>query len=174
MDIGNKTIQYSVAAESKGKMAPLMNTTSVQLPTWEKQTDAIKGAGIMGETNIPSPFGFAAASATISGRVDNAMAAEMGAPGRKKLEVRWISDEYDNATGNMKMVRHRVVMMGGVTKRDPGKVETNSTADISLEMAVQYYKNEIDGVVIEEIDVLNAKYVVNGVDYAAEVRSFLG
>ena len=59
--IGNKTVQYSVNVEQDGKWVPLMNTSTVQLPSWEKQADAIKGAGIMGELNMPSGFGFAAA-----------------------------------------------------------------------------------------------------------------
>lgn len=172
--LGNKTVQYSVSADLWGKMQKVMDTTSVQLPSWEKLTDTIKGAGIMGELNMPSPFGLSAATVTISGRVDGKVYAELAAPGRKKLEIRWITDAFDQATGNTKTVRHRVVILGYTTKRDPGKLEGNSGADISLELSVSYYKNEIDGYVVEEIDILNNKYIVNGHDYAAEVRSFLG
>jgi uncharacterized protein len=171
--IGNKTIQYSVSAKVGGKMVKVMDTTSVQLPSWERQSDTIKGAGIMGEVDMPTAYGYSAASTTIAGRADSYLWAELGGPGRKDIEVRWVTDEFDQATGANGIVTHRVNMGCFAKKRDPGKVETNAAGDGSLEFSVIYYKNQINGKTVEEIDVLNSKCVINGYDYAAKVRSFL-
>lgn len=171
--IGNKVIQYSVGFESNKKMLKLMDTTSVQLPSIEFGADSVKGAGILGEAEIPSMHAMSAMTTSIAGRVDSKHYAAIGLPIRRKYEVRWIVDEYNQATGAMSTVRHRAVVAGIAKKRDIGKVETNATMDVAVDIATHYYKHEIDGVVVTEIDQFNGKFIVNGVDYAANVRSFL-
>ncbi len=172
--INNKVIQYSVAFESAGKMIPLMDTTSVQLPSIEFGADAIKGAGILGEVEIPSLFAMAALTATIAGRVDSKHFAAIGIPRPRKFEVRWFTDAHNQANGSMDYVRHRAIMVGTPKKRDPGKVETNATSDVTVDIALTYYKDEIDGKTVTEIDKLNSKFIVNGEDLTKSIRSFLG
>jgi len=56
----------------------------------------------------------------------------------------------------------------------PGKLEKNKPQDSELEFTVTYYKLEVDGKVIYEVDPLNCVCVVNGKDYLADVRRNLG
>lgn len=53
---------------------------------------------------------------------------------------------------------------------DLGKAIKNET---EIEIALTYYKEEIDGEVVHEIDVYNRKAVINGVDLYENIRKVL-
>ncbi|WP_186081805.1 phage major tail tube protein [Burkholderia gladioli] len=63
---------------------------------------------------------------------------------------------------------------GKLTEVDPGEWKPGEKAETKYTIAVDYYRMEIDGAVVHEIDVFACKRVVNGVDQLAEVRKALG
>ena len=65
-------------------------------------------------------------------------------------------------------------LRGGLREVDPGEWSAGSKAEFKYAVDVTYYKLEIDGRVMFEIDPINSVRVIDGVDQLADVRSILG
>ena len=65
-------------------------------------------------------------------------------------------------------------LRGMLKEVDPGDWKAGDKAEMKYAMAVTYYKLEIDGRVMYEIDMVNAVRVIDGVDQLAAERSALG
>ncbi len=65
-------------------------------------------------------------------------------------------------------------MRGMLKEVDMGDWKPGDKAENKFAMALQYYKLEIDGRVMYEIDMLNCVRVIDGVDQMADVRIALG
>lgn len=63
---------------------------------------------------------------------------------------------------------------GMLKEVDPGDWKAGDKAEFKYAVAVTYYKLEIDGTVMYEIDPVNSIRVVNGVDQLAATRTALG
>lgn len=160
----NKTVNYNIYGKITGKMKLIGETTNCQLPSLDYQTDSLKGAGIMGEIDMPSPSpGSMAFSAGI--RVSTADSASLGAPTVQELEVRWVTDQLDSSKMKIGTDAHKAVVKGIPKKFDPGKVEAGAAQDGSIEIEVLYYKETINGKTVIEVDKLNGKLIINGTDY---------
>lgn len=69
----------------------------------------------------------------------------------------------------------KVSLRGAVTELDDGEWKTGELTKPKLSMgSITYYRKEINGKVIHEIDVLNGLAVINGVDQLAKTRAHLG
>ena len=65
-------------------------------------------------------------------------------------------------------------LRGGLREVDPGEWSAGSKAEFKYAVDVTYYKLEIDGRVMFEIDPINCVRVIDGVDQLASVRNALG
>ena len=65
-------------------------------------------------------------------------------------------------------------LRGGLREVDPGEWSAGSKAEFKYAVDVTYYKLEIDGRVMFEIDPINCVRVIDGVDQLADVRNALG
>ena len=65
-------------------------------------------------------------------------------------------------------------LRGGLREVDPGEWSGGSKAEFKYAVDVTYYKLEIDGRVMFEIDPINCVRVIDGVDQLADVRNALG
>ena len=65
-------------------------------------------------------------------------------------------------------------MRGQVKEVDWGDWEPGAKAPVKLMVALRYYKLEVAGETVHEIDVENMKRIVDGVDQLAELRAALG
>ena len=63
---------------------------------------------------------------------------------------------------------------GMLKEVDLGDWKPGDKAEIKHAMALTYYKLEVDGRVVYEIDMINAVRVIDGVDQLAAERSALG
>lgn len=173
MKMGNKTVNYSFYAEINSSMQYINDTTSIQLPSFENASDEIKGAGIMGAIDWPTYLSPGASTFSYNVRQDDAQHAYLSAPGKKRFEIRWVTDKFDTSNVNIGVDVHKVVIVAVPKKYDPGKIETGSTSDGSGEFEVLYFKKTLNGVEVIEIDKLNYIFRVNGVDYGADIRNSL-
>ena len=81
--------------------------------------------------------------------------------------------------GSFKEQRGRFVgvvatLRGLLKEVDPGSWKAGDKAEFKYTVGVAYYKLEIDGAVIYEIDPVNSVRVINGVDQLQQMRSQLG
>jgi len=163
-----KTINYAVYNTGAGR-EHIADTTKVQLPSIENMSDTIKGAGIMGEIDLPSVAMPGSMVTAISMRVDSKTAAKLSSRGTQSLEIVWNIDELNGSTGGVRAVQHKAFVKGVLKKFDPGSVETGAQMDGSIELETIYYKRVIDGETIMEIDKLNNVFRVLGVDLAPKL-----
>lgn len=71
-------------------------------------------------------------------------------------------------------VQHVVTMRGRITSMNQGAWVAGQRTGLSIEMSLRYYKYEVAGDVIYEIDPLNMIRIVNGVDQLAAHRENIG
>jgi P2 family phage contractile tail tube protein len=68
-----------------------------------------------------------------------------------------------------------IATMGGLlTVTDYGDLKPGTNSPFKLTMDVRYYRLEIDGVEMLEIDIVNAVRRIGGVDQLAEIRRAMG
>lgn len=148
------------------------DNVSVELPSIEFGTTEVKGAGILGTVDMPSPAQINAMALVISSRSINKKNSELAKPGKQNLELRFVRD-VTQADGTVIPAGTKIFITGVAKKYGPGKVEQGSTMDGSQEFEVLRYRQVIDGEETLLIDKFNYQYVVNGVDYMAKIRAAL-
>lgn len=174
MKITNKTIQYRLKADNQnGAMEIIDDAADLQLPSIEKLTDTIKGAGIMGEIDFPVYGQIGSMTFTVNNRADNSKYAVLSRPGAIKLEVIWMTDTLDSSNMKIGTQQNKVFMTGFNKKYDPGKIEVGASTDGSSEFEIIYYRKIVDGKETILIDKLNYKHVINGKDYMEDIRAAL-
>lgn len=172
--ITNKTINYALRATNQnGSLELIDDSSDLSLPSIEKLSDTIKGAGIMGEIDLPTFGQLGSMVFAISNRADNAQYAMLSRPGQIKFEVAWVTDVFDSSNVNVGLQANKVFMTTINKKYEAGKIEVGAGADGTSEFEVIYYRKITDGREVLLIDKLNYKYVVNGIDYMDSLRAAL-
>ncbi|QPA33433.1 phage major tail tube protein [Thermaerobacillus caldiproteolyticus] len=152
----------------------LVGIADVQLPSFEHITETIKGAGIAGEYESPTIGHFQSQKVTINWRVLNESVVSLIAPVVGTFDIRGANQILDAATGSYIKVPCRVLVRGIANKNELGKMEKGSPYDASSEVEINYIKIQVNGKTLVELDKLNYKFEVNGVDYLADIRKALG
>lgn len=172
--ITNKTINYALrATDQNGSLVLIDDSSDLKLPSIEKMTDTIKGAGIMGEIDLPVFGQLGSMVFTVSNRADNSQYAMLSRPGQIKFEVGWVTDIFDSSNVAVGLQANKVFMTAINKKYEAGKIEVGAGADGSSEFEVIYYRKIVNGIEVLLIDKLNYKYVVNGIDYMDSLRAAL-
>jgi len=172
MKHADKTINYRIYAKIDEKIKPLGNTKTAQLPAFEFGTETMSGPGIIGEIEIPDPFAIGSMTFSPSVSLMQKDHIKLMAPGIHDFEVRWAVNVLDSS-GKTKLQGHKMVIRGMVKKFDQGKVENASPMDGSGEWEVIYCRYFIDGEEQYEVDKLNGKLVIAGVNYGDQLNNLL-
>lgn len=170
-EIKNKTIDFSVYDRSNGSADKIGNTTDITLPSIEKITDTIKGAGIIGEIDMPTLGQLSSMETEISLRVSDDKFATLAAA--SKIEYRWVTDAYDTSSGKARVVANKAFLTVTNKKADEGKIEPGASQDGSLSFEVIAYQRICDGKEIINIDKLNGIYKLNGKDMYSDISQYL-
>lgn len=174
MKIMNKTVQYRLkATDPNGRLQIIDDSADITLPSIDKLTDTIKGAGILGEVDMPTFGQVGSMTLGINFRADNPQYAMLSRPGEIKLEIVWVVDVFDSSQVKVGVQQHKVFITGANKTYNPGTIDVNASADGTSEFEVWTYRKVVDGKEVLLIDKFNYKYVVNGVDYAAQLRAAL-
>jgi uncharacterized protein len=174
MKIMNKTVQYKLkATDTASRLQVVDDSADITLPTIEKLTDTIKGAGIMGEIDMPTFGQIGPMSLAVNFRADNPQYAMLSRPGEIKIEIVWVVDVFDSAQVRVGIQQHKAFMTTVNKTYNPGTIDVNASADGSVELEVLSYRKVVDGKEVLLIDKLNSKYVVNGIDYMDALRAAL-
>lgn len=173
MIYGNKTLQYAVYDRTAGRAQFVEDTTTVTRPNIELLSDVIKGAGILGEIDMPAFGQISSMVYEVTLRRTNPKAAALSSPGMHELEVRWVTDIIDSSTGKAGTCANKDIVKGIYKKTDGGSLENNTSQETTIGFEILYFKHIQDGKTIAEIDKLNNVFVVNGVDYLSGIRAGL-
>ena len=136
--------------------------------------ETIKGAGIMGEANMPALGMVGKLPVKISWRTISADLTELSAPKAHDLEFRGAQQAFDSGLGELVVQSIRVVVRALPTKIGLGKFGTANTTGSSSEMEAVYLKIQIDGKTVTEIDKFARICNINGTDYYEQIRKALG
>ncbi len=131
------------------------------------------GAGVSGNVTIPLLGITEDMTTTVNlHNVTDAEAELM--TGTKDLELRGSEQTFNPVTGELEEIAVRHVMRTLPKKLTGGSYKRGEANGASFEGSVIYYKKEVDGKVIKEIDKFAHKHVVNGVDLLAKTRANVG
>ena len=170
--IPEKLVNFRVFAGPAS--AEQLALTDVELPKFEALTETIKGAGIAGEYDSPVIGHFKSMSAKLKYRVPLAQNLALLAAVAQSLQLYGAVQQYD-ASGNVLSISQLRISITGETKSfEPGKFEPGKPTEASCEIEIAYIKISVDGVTIVELDKLNMKFAINGVDYLQATRVALG
>lgn len=151
-----------------------LGIASVDLPSLEVMTETIKGAGILGEVESPTPGHYGAMTSTLNFRTITREAIRLLDPVNHTLDFRGSQQVYDVSKGQQVYQGVRVTVKGFCKVFGLGKLEAQTTTDTTVEVTVNYIKIVIDDEVVFELDKFNAKHVTNGTDHYALIRKQLG
>ena len=151
----------------------LVGTTEITLPTFDPVTNTISGAGILGEYDASVPGAFTSSEMEIPFRIFNRQAAELMKTEGNILFLRAAVKEL-NPSSLKKEDKQMKITVGGEQKGlTLGTCGNGKTMDSSVKMEVKYYKHEYDGSILFELDKVNCKHIVNGVDQLATINSMI-
>lgn len=174
MKHGNKTVQYSIYDRTEGgKPEFVADTTNLTRPSFVMLSDTIKGAGINGELDMPTMAQLGSLVYAIAFKRSNKKAVVLFGQKMQHLEVRWVTDVLDSESGKLSTCANKEIIKGYPKKLDLGDIETNKSNETSVELELTYYKFIQNGETLLEIDKLNNVFIVDGWDYAAELREAL-
>ena len=151
-----------------------LGIANVTLPDIEFLTTTISGAGIAGEVEEVVKGHLRAMKTTLNFNTFGENALKLTTPVDHKIDLRAVQQDRNMTAGKVEMRNVKHVMVIKPIKVSIGKLETANTADASGEYAVSYYAQYVRGKKVIEIDQLNYKCVINGVDYLADVRIAMG
>ena len=171
--IATKTIQYAIYDRTNGKAKYVEDTTSYTRPEIAMMSDGLSGSGIMGEIDLPNQGQLDSMEVEVVLNKTNERAIAMFAPGAHTMEVRWVTNVLNAATGSSEAQANKEIVKYLPKTLSMGDIENNETNEATLTGEVITYQYIIDGKSVIQIDKLNNVFIVNGVDYAAAIRKAL-
>ena len=152
----------------------LMGIADVTLPSLDAMTEAVKGAGILGEAESPAVGHYSSMTVKLNWRVIVKSLIALATPEAHHLDFRGAIQQYDVTAGAYKMVPVKCVVKCLPKKSELGKMEKAAKQDAGSEMEVIYIKLDIDGKNVLELDKYNYICKINGKDYASDIKAALG
>ena len=144
----------------------------MELPDFEAITDTIDGGGILGEFEDPVTGHFESMEVTVPFAVLYKSQFDLiNTTEPPMLTFRGSEQVINKSTGNTDYVPVRVIIKGKAKTNKLGKLSRGKKGEPEITMEVLYIKVEVDGETMVELDKLNFRFIVNGVDLMEKVRS---
>lgn len=143
-----------------------------ELPELSAITDTLEGTGVLGEIEDPATGQFGSATFKVPFAVlykDIYTIADQNHP--KLITLRGSEQVMDSATGETKHVPVKIVCRGKAKTITNGSAQKGKKMESEIEQELLYYKVEVDGEELVELDKLNFVYKVRGVDLMAQIRA---
>ena len=152
----------------------LKGVATIDLPDLSLVTGTLSGGGIAGEIDSPALGQFQSMAVTLNWQnlCDDSVKLMKGTV--QKLTCYVARQEYDESDGELATSGIKIAMRGHCKSFTPGTIEQGQGSDGSSELELSYLKIYNDNTTMLEIDKLNYKFVVDGVDQLQKVRSILG
>lgn len=144
----------------------------VELPNFEAMTETLSGSGILGEYDDPVTGHFS--SMTLKIPFSNLwinLYDLMNTTRPPQLTLRGSMQVTDTDTNITDYQPVKIVLRGKCKTTESGKVDAGKKMESSVEMEIAYIRIQVAGVDLVELDKLNFKFLLNGVDMMAKIRS---
>lgn len=146
------------------------DVTSLTLPKVTVKTEAHRAGGWDGE--IDMDMGLEKLEASFAGTGIRRDALKFAALADQTAFNGSFRGAFKGQKGAMTGVV--ATLRGMLREIDPGEWKPGEKAEIKYAVSVSYYKLEIDGRVMFELDPVNSVRVIDGTDQLAEMRTILG
>ena len=144
----------------------------LELPEMEAITDTLEGSGVLGESEDPVTGQFSSMKMKIPFAVlYEDMFSIMNTTKPPQLTLRASMQCMDPSTGETGYYPVKIVVRGKASTSNMGKVVKGKKMEPEVELEILYIKIQINNKTVLELDKLNFKYVLNGVDMLAKIRS---
>jgi P2 family phage contractile tail tube protein len=175
MAISAKTLpevinNYNVYDDRANRMIGISG--EVELPNFEAMTETLSGSGILGEYEDPVTGHYS--SMTIKIPFSNLwtnLYDLMNTTRPPQLTLRGSMQVTDTDTNVTDYVPVKIVIRGKCKTTESGKVDAGKKMESSVEMEIAYIRINVAGSDLVELDKLNFKFLLNGVDMMAKIRS---
>ncbi len=151
-----------------------MGLASDGLPTLPNLTQSISGAGIAGNVEAIIKGHVDTMTLTLNFRTTTPASVRLSEPRRHTIDLRVAQQEEDPVSNTIGSPTEKHVMVILPKTHNVGSIAPASPSNGSGEYAVRYWATWINGQKVREIDPMNFIYMVDGVDYLADVRKALG
>jgi P2 family phage contractile tail tube protein len=144
----------------------------VELPNFEAMTETLSGSGILGEVEDPVTGHFS--SMTIKIPFSNLwtnLYGLMNTTRPPQLTLRGSMQVTDTDTNITDYVPVKIVLRGKCKTTETGKADAGKKMESSVKMEISYIRIAVNDVDLVELDKLNFKFLLNGVDMLAKIRS---
>lgn len=170
MSVDQSVINFSVYEDAND----FLGMASATLPNLDALTQSISGAGIAGNVEAVIIGHLNAMTTQLSFRTFSEGSVKLSEPREHHIDLRVAQQVFDQVSGTHKVqsVKHVLVLFPKAESN--GKVAPASPSDGSGDFATRLWRTYIDGQLVREVDQYNFIYMVNGVDYLADVRKALG
>ena len=152
----------------------LLGIAQCTLPNIQFMTQNIQGAGIGGTIDAVAQGMVNAMSFTMNFRSATGDAVKVFTPGAHQLTLMACEQGWDASRVTKVMKSDKFVITADPKNFNFGNLAPASVPDASNEYSVKYFAGYRDGKQLFEIDPINMKCVVGGVDYMADVRKAVG
>ena len=144
----------------------------LELPEMEAITDTLEGSGVLGEIEDPVTGQFSSMKMKSPFAVlYEDMFSIMNTTKPPQLTLRASMQCMDPSTGETGYYPVKIVVRGKASTSNMGKVVKGKKMEPEVELEILYIKIQINNKTVLELDKLNFKYVLNGVDMLAKIRS---
>lgn len=140
---------------------------SAKLPAVKIQTEAHRGSGMDGGVGLDVGMEGMTAEITFT-EWSAAILARVGRQDRFVLRPAMSSATDFSASPII------ATLSGLITTSEPEDLKPGTVSKLKMIMDVQAYRLEIDGALIFDIDLVNARRVIGGVDQLAQMRRAMG
>lgn len=145
----------------------------ITLPDLETLTETISGAGVLGEFDSPSIGLFGDMEMEIPFRqLYQGIGDLMNPMNGVDITLRG-SSQVMNSSGNISFEGIRIIVRGRFKTMTGGKFKQGSGTGSSVKLGLTYYKVEIGGKNIVELDKLNCVFKIGETDIMQKVRSLI-
>ena len=144
---------------------------SVEIPEIQMITADISLAGMAGKMSVPLTGQTDSIKITYSGPIATMQQIRASSPHAKLITSRGNIQIYDTVSGNYRDENITVITRCLATTLKIGDFKKEGTMEGSVAYEVDYLKVTIGGETALEIDKWNSIYVIDGVDYLADVRA---
>lgn len=144
----------------------------IELPELEALNDTVEGAGVLGEIEDPVTGQFGSETIKIPFSVlYGDMFNLMDTTNPPQLTLRQSVQGMDPTTGATSYYPVKIVVRGKAKTTNLGKVVKGKKGEPEIELEILYIKVMINNQTTLELDKLNFKFVLNGKDMLAGIRS---
>ena len=160
---------YNVYNDAAKKLIGISG--EIELGDLEAITDTIEGAGVLGEIEDPVTGQFSSIKIKIPFAVlYEDLFSLMNTTTPPQLTLRASMQCMDPTTGETGYYPVKIVVRGKASKTGLGKVTKGKKGEPEIELEILYIKIMINNKTTLELDKLNFKFVLNGVDMLKKVR----